>query len=102
MCFDLKHSILALGVYFASMQLHPSLKSSRTVLYLAPSILPSTLNSFLVSFEGNYSHNSDAPRNIIPHVDDVFRVMHILRSEPKITFMHQRQKIYISVSSPPT
>ena len=72
--FDLNHSIVALAVCLGSLScwkvnLFPSLKSfaashrfsCRIALYLAPSILPSTLTSFPVPAEEKHPHSMRLP-----------------------------------------
>ena len=73
-CFDLNHSIVALAVCLGSLscwkvKLRPSLKSfadsnrfsSKIVLYLAPSIFPSTQTSFPVPAEEKHPHSMMLP-----------------------------------------
>lgn len=86
-CFDLNHPIIVLTGCFGSLpfwkvNLHVSLKSftasdrscSRTVLYLAPSLFPSTLTSFPVPAEEKLPHRMMLPPSC-PSGDDAFRVM---------------------------
>ena len=77
-CFDLNHSIVALAVCLGllscwKVNLRPSLKFfadshrlSKLVLYLAPSLFPSTQTSFPVPAEEKHPHSMMLPWHKIP------------------------------------
>lgn len=89
------------------MNLHPNLRSFadsnrfslRTVLYLAPSIFPSTLTSFPVSAEEKHPHIiMQSPPSF--REDDLLRVLYNIRFPPHVTFCIKLEFCYHLIRVP--